>query len=93
MRRHLGASSLILAASVFALPALAQTVPGPVVPPSPSPSRNIAPTGRVMPPANPGALKPSVAEEMSKAQKAADTRNKAWDSKMRKTMGSICSGC
>ncbi|GJE56259.1 MULTISPECIES: hypothetical protein [Methylobacterium] len=92
MRRRLGASPLILAAAVFALPALAQTT-SPVVPPSPSPGRNVAATGRVMPPANPGAIKPSVADEMAKAQKAADTRNKAWDSKMRKTMGSICSGC
>ncbi|WP_331311645.1 hypothetical protein [Methylobacterium oryzae] len=31
--------------------------------------------------------------EMIKAQKAAEARSKAWDSKMRHTMGSICHGC
>lgn len=93
MRRRLGASPLILAAAVFALPALAQTT-SPVVPPSPSPGRHVAATGKVMPPpGNLGAIKPSIADEMAKAQKAADARNQAWDSKMRKTMGSICSGC
>lgn len=93
MRRRLGASPLILAAAVFAQPSLAQTT-SPLVPSSPSPGRHISATGKVMPPpANPGTLKPSIADEMAKAQKAADTRNKAWDSKMRKTMGSICSGC
>ena len=30
---------------------------------------------------------------MIKAQKAAEARSKAWDSKMRNTMGSICHGC
>jgi hypothetical protein len=31
--------------------------------------------------------------EMAKAQKAAEARSKAWDAKMRHTMGSICHGC
>ncbi len=93
MRRHLAASPLILFAAVFAGPGLAQAT-DPLVPPSPNAGRHVAATGRVMPPpGSPGTLKPSVADEMAKAQKAADTRNKAWDSKMRKTMGSICSGC
>lgn len=30
---------------------------------------------------------------MKRAQKTADDRAKAWDAKMRRTMGSICSGC
>jgi hypothetical protein len=30
---------------------------------------------------------------MKRAQKAADDRAAAWDSKMKRTMGSICSGC
>jgi hypothetical protein len=92
MRRRFGASSLVLAAFVV-LPAFAQATPDSAIPASPAPGRNVSATGRVMPPANAGAMKPSVADEMAKAQKAADTRNKAWDSKMRKTMGSICSGC
>ena len=27
------------------------------------------------------------------AQKAADIRNKAWDAKLKKTMGGVCQGC
>lgn len=50
-----------------------------------------------MPPASGRAqstlLKASTQADMLKAQKQADERNKAWDSKMKKTMGSICSGC
>lgn len=30
---------------------------------------------------------------MAKAQRAAAARDKAWDTKMRTTMGSICKGC
>lgn len=94
MRCRLGAFPLIVAIASSA-PAVAQSTPDPAVNPGPAPGRNISATGRTMPPANPNAtaMKPSVAEEMAKAQKAADARNKAWDSKMRKTMSSICSGC
>lgn len=31
--------------------------------------------------------------DMLKSQRAAAARDKAWDSKMRTTMGSICKGC
>ena len=30
---------------------------------------------------------------MAKAQKEAEARSKAWDSKMHKTMSTICNGC
>ncbi len=57
----------------------------------------VAPTGRVMPPPTgrepPSGLRPTTEMEMLKAQKAAEERNKAWDSKMRRTMGTICNGC
>lgn len=32
-------------------------------------------------------------EQMMKAQRASAARDKAWDAKMRTTMGSICKGC
>ncbi|GEP08697.1 hypothetical protein [Methylobacterium gnaphalii] len=73
---------------------------GAVVPPAPSAGRNVSATGRVMPPASGrrpaadgGSGESSVGADMLKAQKAAAAREKAWDSKMRRTMGSICSGC
>ena len=59
--------------------------------------RNITATGKTMPPTNgrgtPALLKASTQADMLKAQKQAEERNKAWDAKMKKTMGSICSGC
>lgn len=59
--------------------------------------RNITATGRTMPPTTGRSpsplLKASTQSDMLKAQKQAEERNKAWDSKMKKTMGSICSGC
>lgn len=70
--------------------------PLPGDPAAPS-GRNVTATGRTMPPASGRAqstlLKASTQADMLKAQKQADERNKAWDSKMKKTMGSICSGC
>ncbi|GJE29067.1 hypothetical protein [Methylobacterium organophilum] len=81
---------LAAAALLAASPALAETVPA-----SPPSGRNVSSTGRVMPPASPrtGALKPESEAAMLKAQKAAETRNKAWDQRMQRTMGSICKGC
>ncbi|MCE4223623.1 hypothetical protein HCU64_07665 [Methylobacterium sp. C25] len=71
-----------------------------VLPSAPNAGRNVSATGRVMPPASgrsPGGDRrpneSSVAADMQKAQKASAAREKAWDSKMRRTMGSICSGC
>lgn len=37
--------------------------------------------------------KANTEEQMVKAQRASAARDKAWDSKMRTTMGSICKGC
>lgn len=64
--------------------------------PEARPGRHISATGRTMPPAtgNAGAsLKPGTEAEMLKAQRAAAERDKAWDAKMRRTLGSICTGC
>ena len=59
-------------------------------------ARNVTATGKTMPPTT-GRAPPSqtanTEAEMIKAQKATEARNKAWDAKMRKTMGSICVGC
>ncbi|GJD74633.1 hypothetical protein [Methylobacterium goesingense] len=77
-----------------AAPALAQPssgAPGPV-------PRNITATGVTKPPSGGGAAKApytraSTEADMAKAQRAAAARDKAWDTKMRTTMGSICKGC
>lgn len=37
--------------------------------------------------------KANTEEQMIKAQRASAARDKAWDAKMRTTMGSICKGC
>ena len=96
--RHAVVLSLLLGAA----PALAQGPapnPGPAVSPAPTGpivgGRRITATGQTKPPGAAAALPPrSVNEaEMMKAQKAAEARSKAWDSKMRNTMGSICHGC
>ncbi|MBP1178240.1 hypothetical protein [Methylobacterium sp. PvR107] len=57
--------------------------------------RRIAATGQTKPPgtAATGLPRPINEAEMIKAQKAAEARSKAWDAKMRNTMGSICHGC
>ena len=87
---------IVLSLSVLTLgglPASSQTNPDSVLSPAP---RNVTATGRTMPPApsrSSAAMKPSVEAEMMKAQKSAETRNKAWDAKMRRTMGTICTGC
>ncbi len=96
---------LILAALAAAGPALAQAPGSPAgSPASPGPAarRTIAPTGRTMPP--PRGVAPNAASTpaqpkapneaaMLKAQQANEARSKAWDSKMHKTMGTICNGC
>ncbi len=88
---------LILAALAAAGPALAQA-PGSPASPGPAARRTIAPTGRTMPPPRgvaPTAAQPKATSEaaMLKAQQANEARSKAWDSKMHKTMGTICNGC
>lgn len=91
--------TLVAAALLAAAPALAQA---PAAAPEagaagPKPGRTISATGRVMPPprglAASAPVKPASEAEMIKAQKAAEARSKAWDSKMQRTMSSICHGC
>ncbi|MCJ2051753.1 hypothetical protein [Methylobacterium sp. J-070] len=96
--RHVVMLSLLLGGT----PALAQS-PAPGAAPSPAPQggtsvggRRITTTGQTKPPGSAGAAlppRPINEAEMIKAQKAAEARSKAWDSKMRNTMGSICHGC
>jgi hypothetical protein len=93
-------ASLALAAVLIAAPALAQTPaqPGTASDPAPKAGRSISSTGRTMPlrgqpPVEPSRPTSSTEAEMLKAQKANDARSKAWDTKMQKTMGSICHGC
>ncbi|MCJ2043644.1 hypothetical protein MKK58_03715 [Methylobacterium sp. J-078] len=77
-----------------AAPSLAQPNSGA---PGPAP-RNITATGVTKPPSGGGGTKApytraSTEADMAKAQRAAAARDKAWDTKMRTTMGSICKGC
>lgn len=96
-----GRASLALAALLIATPALAQaptTGPGTAPGPGPKAGRSISATGRTMPlrgqpPVEPSRPGSNTEAEMLKAQKANEARSKAWDSKMQKTMGSICHGC
>lgn len=95
---------LVLGAVLAAVPVLgqapgAQAQPGAGTPEkgvaaTPRAGRSISATGRTMPPPR-GAGQPAVAGEaaMAKAQKEAEARSKAWDSKMHKTMSTICNGC
>jgi hypothetical protein len=98
--------AVILSVLLGAAPALAQSpapggVPGTGSNATPGPAapqaggRRITATGQTKPPgAGAGApMRPVNEAEMIKAQKAAEARSKAWDSKMRSTMGSICHGC
>ena len=86
MIRH----AVILGVLLGAAPALAQ---------SPAPDgagRKVTATGQTKPPgsaATASAPRPVNEVAMIKAQKAAEARSKAWDSKMRHTMGTICHGC
>jgi hypothetical protein len=92
--------AVILGVLLGAAPALAQSpVPAPNPAASPAPSgpivggRRVAPTGQTKPSDATGMPRPVNEAEMIKAQKAAAARSKAWDAKMRNTMGSICHGC
>ena len=85
----------LLALVLGAAPALAQPAPG--TPGAPGP-RTITSTGVTKPPGGGDKAKApysraSTEADMAKAQRAAAARDKAWDSKMRTTMGSICKGC
>ncbi|MET0369153.1 MAG: hypothetical protein ABW058_13390 [Methylobacterium sp.] len=93
-------SSLALAALLAAGPVLAQAQAAKpdAGAPVPAPGRSVSATGRTMPkprnaPAE-AAAKPTASEaQMLKAQKASEDRSKAWDTKMHRTMSSICHGC
>jgi hypothetical protein len=56
------------------------------------------PTPASLPPQT-GAADPATAdaqkdsETQDRNRKAADSRNKVWDAKMKKTMGGVCGGC
>lgn len=58
--------------------------------------RTVTSTGQTKPPSpglSQGEIAPISQDQMLKAQRAAQARDKAWDAKMNKTMGSICRGC
>ncbi|GJE15672.1 hypothetical protein [Methylobacterium marchantiae] len=83
-----------LAASVCL--ALLATVPAQAQPSNPpqqtASKRMTAPTGVTKPPGS-TFNRASTEAAMLKAQKVSAARDKAWDRKMRTTMGSICLGC
>ncbi|GJD58103.1 hypothetical protein [Methylobacterium dankookense] len=82
---------LMLTAGHAAAQAPAAAPPGA----GPKAGRVITATGQTKPPGGGAAapMKPVNEAEMLKAQKAAAARDKAWDAKMRTTLGSICRGC
>ena len=93
--------AVILGLLLGPAPALAQG-PGAGLATTPAPTgplvggRPITATGQTKPPGSSAATgmpRPVNEAEMIKAQKAAEARSKAWDSRMRNTMGSICHGC
>lgn len=92
MRRLIAASCLL---TLLAAPVLAQQPGGAAAP------RSVTATGATKPPsASERAAVPktpyskaSTEADMLKAQRASAARDKAWDVKMRTTMGSICKGC
>ena len=76
--------------SALAQPAAPEAVPGA----APKGGRSVTATGQTKPPSNAGTpLKPTTEAQMLKAQQETAARNKAWDAKMRSTLGSICRGC
>jgi len=84
-----------LAVLLGAAPVLARPNAGAAGAPT---QRNITATGVTKPPSGGDTAKSpytraSTEAAMAKAQRAAAARDKAWDSKMRTTMGSICKGC
>lgn len=81
--RSVPRAALALALALGAAPAHAQ----------PGAGRSLTATGQTKPPGGGAPMKPINEAAMLKAQKDAEARNKAWDSKMRSTLGSICRGC
>ncbi|KQQ20141.1 hypothetical protein ASF53_23745 [Methylobacterium sp. Leaf123] len=93
MRCPIAVSALLLSGLVLSGPVLAQDTGDTRVTPT---GRTVTATGQTKPPA-PGLTQSDISsvsqEQMLKAQRAAQARDKAWDAKMNKTMGSICKGC
>ncbi|CAO4166035.1 hypothetical protein [Methylorubrum populi] len=86
-------SALLLSGVMLATPVLAQDGADQRLT---STGRSVTATGQTKPPAPgipQGQITPASQEQMIKAQRAARDRDKAWDAKMNKTMGSICKGC
>lgn len=102
MRHLLATAALGLGLAALPGPVHAQQ-PTPASPPGLTQPPAPAATGRRQPrpdtvPADPGAAQASASrdaankEAAAAARKAAD-RDKAWDKRMKRTLGSICSGC
>lgn len=93
MRCPIAVSALLLSGLVLSGPVLAQEAGDIRVTPT---GRTVTATGQTKPPA-PGLSQGDISsvsqDQMLKAQRAAQARDKAWDAKMNKTMGSICKGC
>ncbi|MGU3540720.1 hypothetical protein [Methylobacterium sp. A54F] len=62
-------------------------------PGAPKATRATTATGTTKPPSGGAPMRPEAEAAMQKAQKAAAARDKAWDARMRTTLGSICRGC
>lgn len=93
MRRPIAVSALLLSCLMAAAPALAQETGDSRLAQA---GRTVTATGQTKPPAPgipQGQVTPASQDQMVKAQRAAQARDKAWDAKMNKTMGSICKGC
>jgi hypothetical protein len=93
MRRSIAVSAFLLSSLMAAGPALAQDGGDTRLTPT---GRSVTATGQTKPPAPgipQGQVTPTSQDQMLKAQRAAQARDKAWDAKMNKTMGSICKGC
>lgn len=90
-------ATLMIAGLIGAGAAQAQGAPDTRLTPT---GRTVTATGQTKPPppaavgaAPGGQLSAASQEQMLKAQRAARERDKAWDAKMNRTMGSICQGC
>ncbi|TGD94743.1 hypothetical protein [Methylobacterium nonmethylotrophicum] len=74
-------------------------VTAPAAPPGPATGRRQprridgAPPAAARMEANPDAKRDAAAAAASKAQAATAARDKAWDARMKRTLGSICHGC
>ncbi|MBD8906381.1 hypothetical protein [Methylorubrum zatmanii] len=93
MQCPIAVSALLLSGLMLATPALSQEGADQRLTPT---GRSVTATGQTKPPApgiSQGQITPASQEQMIRAQRAARDRDKAWDAKMNKTMGSICKGC